>query len=369
MTESNFICEPILELPEGGRLGWEAPSNIALVKYWGKHGMQLPANPSISFTLSQAKTTTRISFEKRQSTALDFDFEFFFEGGHKPDFEPKIKQFFERAFPYLPYLKDYRWSIDSSNSFPHSSGIASSASAMAALALCLLSLEKLGNPLMNEENFKQKASFLARLGSGSASRSISGPLMQWGEDPNWPGSSDLFAKAVEAEIHPVFKSYCDTILLIHQGKKGVSSSAGHDLMHGHSFAASRFEQAKAHMAQVQDILRSGDVEAFSALVELEALSLHAMMMSSSTPYLLMLPGTVAVIQEIWRYRRDHEVPLSFTLDAGANVHLLYPMGYKEEVDRFIDENLVVYCEKQQYIRDAVGMGAKPLDEEGLSPVL
>jgi len=368
MTTAEFKNDSPLDLPEGGRLGWEAPSNIALVKYWGKHGMQLPANPSISFTLSQAKTTTALSFEKKQKAGEGFDVHFSFEGEAKPDFEPKILQFFERAFPYLPFLKDYHWKIDSSNSFPHSSGIASSASAMAALGLCLLSVEKQARPEMSETHFMQKASFLARLGSGSAARSIQGPLMQWGADAHWSGSSDLFAQQIAQEVHPVFHDYCDCILLVHQGKKGVSSTAGHGLMHGHPFAESRFGQARKHMSDIKAILKSGDLDAFIGLVELEALSLHAMMMSSSTPYLLMLPGTVAVLQEVWQFRKETGIPLGFTLDAGANVHLLYPAAHKQNVELFIDEKLVVYCEKQQYIRDSVGLGAKPLEEEGLRAV-
>ena len=365
MTTAEFKNDSLLDLPKEGRLGWEAPSNIALVKYWGKHGMQLPANPSISFTLSHAKTTTALVFEKKKQAKEGFDIHFSFEGEAKPDFEPKILQFFERALPYLPFLKDYRWKIDSSNSFPHSSGIASSASAMAALSLCLLSVEKQARPEMSETHFLHKASFLARLGSGSAARSIQGPLMQWGMDPHWSGSSDLFAQQIVEDVHPVFADYCDTILLVHQGKKGVSSTAGHGLMHGHPFAESRFDQARKHMSTIQGILKSGDVDAFIGLVELEALSLHAMMMSSSTPYLLMLPGTVAVLQEVWQFRRETGTPLGFTLDAGANVHLLYPAAHKQHVEQFIDEKLIAYCEKQQYICDSVGMGAKPLEEEGL----
>ena len=369
MTENNFILDSQVDLPESGRLGWEAPSNIALVKYWGKHGMQIPANPSISLTLSHAKTTTRVAFKKKNPSTRELQFEFFFEGKRKADFEPKIRQFFERALPYLPYLPHYEWRIESGNSFPHSSGIASSASAMAALSLCLLSIEKMGNPGMSSSYFKQKASFLARLGSGSAARSIEGPLMQWGEDPHWEDSSDLFATVAKDDIHPVFRTYRDTILLVHQGKKGVSSTAGHGLMHGHPFAESRFGQARDHMKELKGILASGNVEKFIALVELEALSLHAMMMSSATPYLLMLPGTVAVLQEIWKFREQSGLPLGFTLDAGANVHLLYPEAQAKEIEDFIDKNLIVYCENQQYIRDAVGMGAKPLEEKGLTVVL
>ena len=365
MTEADFRITNSLDLPENGQVAWEAPSNIALVKYWGKHGMQLPANPSVSFTLSEATTKTAFTFEKKEA-GPDFDLQFIFEGQAKPDFEPKIRQFFERAFPYLPFLKDYRWSIASSNSFPHSSGIASSASAMAAMALNMVSVERLANPTLSDQDFLQKASFLARLGSGSAARSISGPLMQWGADQHWPGSSDLFAAQVNTDLHPVFENYCDSILLIHQGKKGVSSTAGHGLMHGHPFAASRFKQARKHMGDIREILKSGDLEAFIGLIELEALSLHAMMMSSATPYLLMLPGTVAVLQEVWAFRKETGIPLGFTLDAGANVHLLYSESDKEAVELFIDEKLVVYCENQQYIRDSVGKGAKPLEGEVVS---
>ena len=106
---------------------WEAPSNIALVKYWGKYGIQLPKNPSISFTLSNCTTTTEVIFspsdKKRYPT-----FEFYFNKKERSDFYPKINLFFVRILPYLPTLQNYHLKISSSNSFPHSSGIASSAS-------------------------------------------------------------------------------------------------------------------------------------------------------------------------------------------------------------------------------------------------
>ena len=149
---------------------WSAPSNIALVKYWGKKENQIPANPSISFTLNNCKTITKLEVVKKSKTN-SFSFDLLFEGKPKEDFKPKIQKFFERIEKYCPFLKEYHFKIDTQNTFPHSSGIASSASGMAALAMNIMSLEKAINPTISEEYFYSKASFLARLGSGSACRS------------------------------------------------------------------------------------------------------------------------------------------------------------------------------------------------------
>src|SRR5690606_28247370 len=111
-------------------------------------------------------------------------------------------------------LLDYKLVIKTENSFPHSSGIASSASGMSALALCVMSLEKELDPEITEDHFRKKASFLARLGSGSACRSISGNLVVWGTHKNIENSSDFYGVAYPGEVHPVFKNYQDTILLV-----------------------------------------------------------------------------------------------------------------------------------------------------------
>ena len=179
---------------------WIAPSNIALVKYWGKHGLQLPKNPSISFTLSNCVTTTAVSFSPNQKKE-EPTFEFYFDKMEAPDFHPKIDQFLARIVPYFPALQEHHLKISSHNSFPHSSGIASSASAMAALALCIVDLERQLHPELSEEDFFKKASFLARLGSGSAARSLKGPLTLWGKTSAFSDSSDLYAIPVEAHVH------------------------------------------------------------------------------------------------------------------------------------------------------------------------
>ena len=337
---------------------FKAPSNIALVKYWGKKGEQLPANPSISFTLTHCYTETSINYERRSESSIasgdPFSFNFSFDGQPKPSFHPKISTFFERILPYLPFLKDYHFNIASHNSFPHSSGIASSASAMAALSVCLMKIAKELGETYAEEVFWQKASFLARLGSGSACRSVKGSIVVWGEHPAITGSSDEYGITYPLPVHEVFQNYQDTILLIDRGQKQVSSTVGHNLMHGHPFAEARFAQANEHINQLVSSFASGDLDHFMEIVESEALTLHAMMQTSIPYFILMRPNTLEVIQRIWQYRKDTKVPLCFTLDAGANVHLLYPKTSITEAKWFIEEELAQFCEGRLYIHDEVG---------------
>lgn len=358
MEVVSFIAKKQSPL-QGKSVAWRSPSNIALVKYWGKYAPQMPANPSLSFTLDNCNTKTTVTLRNRdtlkQSSLGDFSFDFSFEGAPKPDFHPKILSFFERVAAYLPFLKQYHFSILSENTFPHSSGIASSASAMAALSLCLLELS--GEFLDHSEAFKAKASFLARLGSGSAARSIQGPLMQWGKTDSIPYSEDLIAIVFKENIAVVFNSYQDTILLVDKGTKVVSSTQGHGLMENHPYAAARFNQAHKQIAALSQALKTGDIDTFIYIVEQEALTLHAMMLTSSPYFILMKPATLAIIEKVWAYRAATKIPLCFTLDAGANVHLLYPEKYKGEVLQFIENELVVYCENAQYICDIVGAGS------------
>jgi len=328
-----------------------------LVKYWGKSEPQLPKNASISFTLDNCHTITTIEFSKIETTA-EVVFDLFFEGKEKEEFKPKIAAFFKRVQEYCPYVFDYKMIINSENSFPHSSGIASSASGLSAIAMCLMSLEQKLNPNLTQEFIHKKASFLARLGSGSASRSVEGPLVVWGEHPEIAGSSDIFGVQFPYKVHSVFENYQDAILLVDKGEKQVSSTVGHNLMHAHPFAENRFKQANENLSKMSKILQEGDRKAFINLVESEALTLHAMMLTSNPYFILMKPNTLSIIHKIWEFRATQNSNICFTLDAGANVHVLYPFSEKEKVNRFIENELAQYCQKKQYILDAVGLGAK-----------
>ena len=355
-TATDFIPSNYTHTVESGSFQWSAPSNIALLKYWGKKDNQIPANPSVSFTLNNCKTITKLAFAKKEKQDT-FSFDLLFEGKPKEDFKPKIQKFLERIEIYLPFLKEYHFTIDTENTFPHSSGIASSASGMAALALNLMRLEKELNPEMTEEYFFQKASMLARLGSGSACRSVKGQVVVWGNHKNIKGSSDLFGIEFPYAIHDNFKNFQDTILLVDKGEKQVSSTVGHDLMHDHPFAERRFAQAHENLDSLKAIFANGNLEEFIQIVESEALTLHAMMMTSMPYFILMKPNTLEIINAIWKFRNNTKIAVCFTLDAGANVHVLYPNKDKEIVLQFIQSELVGYCQNGQYICDQIGTGA------------
>ena len=357
MEESLFVLPDASPLQGEGKVNWQAASNIALIKYWGKKSNQIPANPSLSFTLNSSLTQTSLSFKPHKTSDGGYSYELYFEGKENLDFRPKIDTFLGRIDPYLSFLKNFHFRIESTNTFPHSSGIASSASAFAALSLCFMALERKMNPEMEAQYFYQKASFLARLGSGSACRSIAGPVMMWGEHAEYPGTSDLYAVDYPFDLAPVFKDYQDAILLVHKGKKAVSSTHGHQLMEGHRFAKSRFDQAHANLSAMKNILRSGDLDGFIKIVESEALTLHAMMMTSIPYFILMKPNTLEIIQKVWEYRQDTGHHLCFTLDAGANVHLLFPETESETIYSFIESELAGFCEGGSILKDRVGRGA------------
>ncbi len=361
LTEQDFIFKNNgIATPENGSFTWKTPSNIALIKYWGKREPQLPENPSISFTLDACFTLTTLEFTKCKLNNKNVQFDIFFEGKKKGDFKPKIEKFFTLIQQYVPFITDYNFVIHSRNSFPHSSGIASSASGMAALALCVMSLEKQLNPTITDEFFNRKASFLARLGSGSASRSIEGELVVWGNHNDIEDSSDLYGIKFPSTIHDNFKNYHDTILLVDKGEKQVSSTVGHNLMHTHPFAEKRFEQAHQNLSKLKSVLQNGNVKEFITILESEALTLHAMMLTSNPYFILMKPNTLSIINKIWEFRAETNSSICFTLDAGANVHVLFPEKEKKSVNQFIVNDLLPFCQNNHYICDRVGLGAKQI---------
>lgn len=360
LSTDQFIPEFLQKTISEFKVTWQTPSNIALVKYWGKSDPQIPKNASISFTLDACHTKTSIEFVHMQRGSKA-RFDMYFEGKKNEEFKPKIATFFERISQYCPYIFEYEMVIRSENSFPHSSGIASSASGLSAIAMCLMSLEKQLYPEMTSSFFNKKASFLARLGSGSASRSIEGPLVVWGAHEDIEDSSDLYGVPFSEDVHPIFRNYQDTILLVDKGEKQVSSTVGHNLMHNHPYAEQRFLQANKNVAKLKQILMNGDITSFIGLVESEALTLHAMMLTSDPYFILMKPNTLQIINEIWSYRKEQNSAICFTLDAGANVHVLYPEKEKEKVLQFVDNQLSKYCQKNQYICDNTGFGARKID--------
>lgn len=333
------------------------PSNIALIKYWGKYENQIPANPSISYTLNHCKTFTTMEFFADEA----FSVQTFLAGNEEKRFAEKIEKYFQNIEVYLPWILKGKYIIKTENTFPHSSGIASSASGFGAIAKCLMNFDEIfSKPEPTTINHQSttnltKASFLARLGSGSACRSLYNGLVVWGKTEEVEGSSDFFAVPYPNEdIHPIFKNFNDWVLLIHEGEKSVSSTVGHSLMKTNPYAERRFREAHENFSVLKEILASGDMEGFIKLVEHEALTLHAMMMMSDPAFILMKTGTLEVINKIWDFRRITGLALFFTLDAGANVHLLFPNDIdNERITDFIKTELLPLTQNDGVVKDVM----------------
>ncbi len=313
-------------------------SNIALVKYWGKKGKQLPINPSLSFSLKNAKTYLTVDIEKSSKPSFSYKF----EGVDQINFSKKSNIAWNVFCELYPILNQFKIEIDSTNTFPHSTGIASSASSQMALAI-------LATELITELKYEQFnlselniCSSLARLASGSACRSINPGINLWGKTDLVSGSSDEYAIQI-SDVNPIFKDYQDTILVISSNPKKISSSAGHSLMDDHPYKNVRISDANQNLKTILSAMKMGDIEKFSQIVESEAMSLHAMMMTSSPSVILMEPKTLEVLNLIQLFRKESNLPITFSLDAGPNVHLLYPSSIKAKIDPFIKHELSSLC--------------------------
>jgi len=288
--------------------------------------------------------------------------EFFLDGVSNEKFAEKTVKFFQSLKETFPFINQLDYKIYSKNTFPHSAGIASSASGMSALALCLCDIErKYFDDFSSEEKFFRKASYYARLGSGSACRSIYGGLVSWGEIDGLRNSSDNYGSQLTKSIDEIFENFHDSILIVDAGQKKVSSTIGHSLMNSNPFSQGRYHQAEKNIHLLIETLKSGDLEEFGKIVESEALTLHSMMMTSSPYFLLMKPNTISIIEKIWKFREESGVKACFTLDAGPNIHLLYPHKDKEEVLSFINSELLEHTFNNTVIHDKVGRGPEKLD--------
>ena len=348
-------------MTNSGKISWRSPSNIALVKYWGKKGVQLPGNPSVGMTLSGCFTETSIEF-KKNGEKNDLTFRFYFDDQIHIHFEKRLKDFLALAGKQLPSIRSLHLIINSKNSFPHSAGIASSASAFSSLALCLCSIDrKLSGKSIPDEEFFRKASFLARLGSGSSCRSVYGGWTLWGETAGIENSSDNYAIPVSRLVHKNFLTYYDAILLVNSEEKPISSSKGHRLMRSNPYREVRTDTGKKNTLKLLHALTQGNEKIFRDVVESEAASLHAMFLTSRPYYILIKPETLHILNLLKIFRKETGLEFSFTLDAGPNIHLLYGDDIRSRMLSFIRSELLQYCEKGKWIDDKLGSGPEMIE--------
>ena len=338
-----------------GKVSYSSPSNIAIVKYWGKEpGDQIPMNSSLSMTLNQCRSFTTIAWTIVENLVPSL--EVWFEGVRNPEIETKTKKWLEKITDFYPWLANTALRVETRNNFPHSAGIASSASGMSALAMCLSAIDNHVRQKESGDVFLQ--SNTARLGSGSASRSVTGPWVLWGETPLFRGSSHEYAVKV-TDVHPRFAQLHDTIIIVDKEPKSISSRAGHDLMDGHPWREGRIKQVDKNMTLLLQALKEGDWKAFAEVTENEALSLHALMFASQGGMMLWKGNTVEWIHYLRQQREQTGVPMAFTLDAGANIHLLYPMQAREQVENILQQSPVSH---HGFIYDGTGTGPEKISD-------
>jgi len=280
-----------------------APANIAFIKYWGKKDeeLRLPTNGSISMNLSNLLTTTTVEFSSRYkkdeiliNNKIDEK-----ENKRVENFLNKVRQMAK---------SNLRAKVVSENNFPKSGGLASSASGFAALTVAATA--SIGLNLSKEE-----LSILARIGSGSACRSIPHGFVEWFEGND---SQSSFAQS----IHPAdYWNILDIVVIFQKGDKKITSTDGQKLVKTSLFFKERLNNIKNKIENIKELIKQKDFINFGELVEKEALELHAIMLTSDPPILYLQPKSIEIIQAVWQWRSEG-LSVYFTIDAGPNIHLI-----------------------------------------------
>ncbi len=290
----------------------DSKANIAFVKYWGVRDAELniPYNDSLSMNLSDAVTVTTVHFGDYPADTLVID-----RHGAAP---AQVR----RASRHLDHIRrlagtQSRARIESRNSFPMGTGMASSAAGFAALTLAASAA--LGMQLSERE-----LSALARLGSGSACRSIPSGYT-W-----WHAGHDHASSFAETIAPPEHWDLRDVTAVVSAAHKEVSSAQGHRLADTSPFLSARLADLPRRLARVQVALLARDIEVLGEELEAEAIALHVLAMTSRPPLLYWEPATVQIMQLCPRWRAEG-VGVYFTLDAGPNVHLMCEAAHAGEV--------------------------------------
>jgi diphosphomevalonate decarboxylase len=270
-------------------------------------------NNSISMNLSEVYTTTSVEFSKNlKSDTLKID-------GKFPEDKEK-----ERVVKHLNLIRslaktDLKARVESRNNFPKGTGLASSASGFAALTLAASGAAGL--------NLSEKElSIIARLGSGSACRSLPDGFAEWkaGDSSETSYAYSLYP--------PNYWDICDVIAIVGEASKKVSSTEGHVLAESSPFFRARISGMPKKVNEIKKALKEKDFTRFGEILEEEAVNMHAVMMTSKPALYYWLPETLITIISIIKWR-DEGLESYFTIDAGPNVHVICQAKYAPRIKR------------------------------------
>ena len=296
-----------------------APSNIALSKYWGKRevSFNLPVTGSVSVSLAEHGTKTGLSVIDAPQHQVTLNGE---EVDASQGFATKISQWLERVLPSHLKLR-----VDTHNTVPTAAGLASSASGFAALTLAT-------NSLMGWQLPEHHLSALARLGSGSASRSLWHGFVKWqaGEQSN---GSDSIAFPLE----PQWPQLRVGLLTVSSQTKAISSREGMARTIATSALYKQWpQQAESDLAIIEAAIEAGDFETMAVTAEHNAMSMHATMAAAWPPLVYWQPDSLTQMQKVWQLR-EQGLPLYLTMDAGPNLKLLFEDKYQSDVEAAFPE--------------------------------
>jgi len=298
--------KPLEPLKKSGSAS--APLNIALVKYWGKRNeeLHLPITSSLSLSLS-LKTTTEVQLYSRSQRDKDY-----FELNGKPLHE--ASPFYKRLSSYLDLFRaspDVIFQVSTTNEMPTSAGLASSASGFAALVLAL-------DDLFEWQLSRDLLSILARLGSGSACRSLFSGFALWQKGTRADG---LDSHAVP--IPDTWPSLAMAYVPISNEEKPISSREAMKRTVATSPLYRMWpELTEGHIYEALQAIQQRDFTKIGEIAEQSALNMHATMMTSSPPILFWQPLTINILHRVWQ-ARAMGLAVYATLDAGPNVKLLF----------------------------------------------
>lgn len=315
----------------------QAPANIAIIKYWGARDLQraVPENPSISMTLSSCVSTTSVQIGDAEDEILVLS-----EGrlvAARGSFRDRIAAHLQTLRQQLGREEKFR--VATRNSFPAAAGMASSASGFAALTVAVV--EALGMRLDDT-----RLSELARLsGSGSASRSVMGGWVEWPV----AATGDRFAAAQLATAE--HWTLCDLIAIVQQAPKEVSSLDGHRRAASSPHFDRRLALLPDRLHRVREAIAGRDLGALGEVLEEDAIELHLVAMSSRPPIFYWAPATLAVMRAVRELRAGGHAAF-YTMDAGANVHVLCDPADEETVAAALRDTPGV----MDLVRDRTGSG-------------
>lgn len=302
-----------------------APSNIAFIKYWGVKDpeIRLPTNGSISMNLSGLLTSTTVEFDQKLKKDMVI-----IDDRENQDEAGRVSLHLDRIRKLAKI--ETRAKVVSKNNFPTSTGLSSSASGFAALTVAASNAASQLSKAAGLELSEKELSILSRLGSGSACRSIPDGFVEWKE-----GDSSETSYAVSL-YSPDYWDIVDIVAIVSNEKKEVSSSEGQKLAQTSPFFLTRLNGIDEKIKLCKKYLKEKNFAAFGELIEVEALELHSIYLTSVPPLIYLRPQTLRIMQEVKKWR-EAGLPVYFTLNTGQDLHIICQKSDQAKTQELLDQ--------------------------------